>query len=267
MQHDQPLVLVAARRSARRPGSGAPAAPASPQRVAARATPPAQRTTTISAISSTEARYMNARWVRWMSTRRDLPERHEVAVAGGELACRRRGGRRRRAGSPARPYFCVPGHVAAGHDRAEHRHARGDRQHARAAAARPRRVAPATAAPEVEQPAEQEHRQAEVGGHEASSRFSSTVAPPSPAWARISTSRPTAVARGTARWRRHASTTSATIMMLTIPASARCVYSTIVVEVDARAPRRRCRTASRGSRSRPGRSRARSRTRARCRPR
>ena len=93
-----------------------------------------------------------------------LPERHEVAVAGGELLAAGVVGAVAELVVGA-PVLLRPGHVAARDDGAEDRDARGHRQQPRPAALR--RATPSAAAPEVEQPAEQQHRQAEVGGHEA----------------------------------------------------------------------------------------------------
>ena len=148
---------------------------------------PRRSDTTTSAITSSEARYMKARCVRWMSTSSRLAEGHELAVAGGELLA---AGVVRAVAElvVGAPVVLRAGHVAAGHDRAEH-----GAVATMASAAQPRAAVDlarrrSTLRHDVDQEPEQQHREPEVRGDEASSRFSSTVAPPSAPCAITSTS-------------------------------------------------------------------------------
>ena len=141
-----------------------------------------------------------------------LPERHELAVAGGELLA---------AGVVGAVAELVvgaavvlrAGHVAAGHDRAEHRHG------AAIASTRIRGppgvvVAPLTPRYRYRSPPSSSIARPRCAATYASSRFSSTVAPPSAPWATTSSSSPAAGARYS-RCRRHARTKIARIMQPT----------------------------------------------------
>ena len=129
-----------------------------------------RRRSATAAIATTAiaVRYMNSRWVSWMSASRPYCERHELVEAGRELLAAGRGGRR----APAGPAFPRP------RCRPRSRRRRSSPSRSTVADRRGRAAARVSRPPggaalggpcdpaEPDQEAEQEHRQPQVGGDE-----------------------------------------------------------------------------------------------------